>query len=589
MSHHERLRNFLRAHTTLFIVVLIVFTTSQTAFAEVSGGEAELDTVAAKPDPVAANRVKAREAVRNLEAAKQEMRALYKSVEGTAEEGFDLKRLEIREVLEGMGKDIRELLEILSAVEMSTALGDSIQNAVESSLRFQADLARDVDALHSTRLAEANDQRQGMPPESLGRLEVRIGEAEQLLAGNLARILGIGMMQEKAGLDASGLWEWTDGRLAEHAKQLEIQLQLAVMARRRALEQIDAAQQIGISPDDEQLLRFQAAEIRIAAIISGLSSITDFMETRGIEPAKYRLMVIQATGEITEHILNWKVLVGLVRGGAIDILGWLRQNAPTALLRLGIVILFALLFRLLGWFFWYMALLFRRPPKLLGNLLRRMVRPTSTIIGVLAGLWFLGVDPTTLLAGLGVMSIIVGLALQDSLGNLAAGLFILLYKPYDIDQIVLAGGVLGRVKGMGLANTTIITFDNRRFFIPNRKIWGDIIENRSLEKVRRVQATVRVSYDEDIVKVLQSIGEILKESDLILETPAPAIFVSKLDDSWLQVSVWPWTKTETWWDLETELPLMIRVGLAKRGVTVPYPRQAIDISSEGQPGTQPGA
>jgi len=472
---------------------------------------------------------------------------------------------------------------------MSTTLGDSIQNAVESSLRFRADLARDVDALHSTRLAETDDLRQGTPPEGLGRLEVRIGEAEQLLAGNLARILEIGIMHEKAGLDASGLWEWIDDRLAKHAKQLGIQLQLSVMVRQRALEQIDAAQQIGISPDDEQLLRIQAAEIRIAAIISGLSSIADLMDTRGIESAAYRLMVIQTTGQITEHILNWKVLVGLVSGGAIDILGWLRQNAPTALLRLGIVILFALLFRLLGWFFWYMALLFRRPPKLLGDLLRRMVRPTSTIIGILAGLWFLGVDPTTLLAGLGVMSVIVGLALQDSLGNLAAGLFILLYKPYDMDEIVMVGGVLGRVKEMGLANTTIITFDNRRFFIPNRKIWGDIIENRSLEKVQRVQATVRVSYDEDIVEVLQSIGEILKESDLVLETPAPAIFVSKLDDSWLQVSVWPWTKTGTWWDLETELPLMIRLGLAKRGVTVPYPRQAIDISSEGQPGTQPGA
>jgi small-conductance mechanosensitive channel len=103
-----------------------------------------------------------------------------------------------------------------------------------------------------------------------------------------------------------------------------------------------------------------------------------------------------------------------------------------------------------------------------------------------------------------------------------------------------------------------------------------------------VQATVHVSYKDDVVKVLQNISDILKESDIVLETPAPSIFVAKLDDSWLEVSVWPWTKTETWWDLVTTLPMMLQTGLIKRGVTVPYPRREIDVSPEVRPGTQPG-
>jgi len=97
MSHHELLRNLVRAHITLSVVVRLAFMASQTVFAEVSGEEPE-------SDPVAADLGKARETVVNLEAAKQEMRALYESVDGLAEEGFDLKRLEILDVLDGMGK-----------------------------------------------------------------------------------------------------------------------------------------------------------------------------------------------------------------------------------------------------------------------------------------------------------------------------------------------------------------------------------------------------------------------------------------------------------------------------------------------------
>jgi small conductance mechanosensitive channel len=194
------------------------------------------------------------------------------------------------------------------------------------------------------------------------------------------------------------------------------------------------------------------------------------------------------------------------------------------------------------------------------------------------GLWTLGVNPTTLLAGVGVASVIIGLALQDSLGNLAAGVFILIYRPYDEDDVVHAGGVTGRVKSMGLANTTIVTFDNRRLFIPNRKVWSDVIENRSSESTRRVETTVRISYKEDVDAAFNVIRKTLDEHELVLPDPQPTIFVSKLADSWVEIAVWPWASIDNWWTLTIDLPRAVRQGLEKGGVEIPYPRQEIELA-----------
>jgi len=532
---------------------------------------------------------RARQLLVQLDESKREILALLKSGEGLTGEDLDLKRVEAMAIVGDANVLMGDLVGVLAGLDPAVAAHDSILSAAESHLRFQAELTLEaIERVHAG-LVELQHLRGSTPPDGLGRLESRIGEDEGNLNKWAARVVDIGRMMEEIGFDASGIWDRIDRFETEHAEQLGNQLQLALLERRRAREQIEAARRIGIDVQQEQLLRFQAAEMRVEATVSSMTSAADLLDARGFDSSEYRLLVIRATGRVTEDVLNWKVLLGLAGGALHDILGWLRDRGPTALVRFGIVILFALVFRVIGWLAWQLVRFFLRLPKLMADLLGRLVRPASTIVGIAVGLWFLGVNPTTLLAGLGVAGIIVGLALQDSLSNLAAGLFILLYKPYDVDEIVQAGGVLGRVKRMGLANTTIITFDNRRFFVPNRKIWGDIIENRSLEKIRRVQATVRVSYDDDVVKVLRYIGETLKESDLVLDEPAPAIFVSKLDDSWLEVSVWPWTRTENWWALETQLPLILQVGLSKRGVAVPYPRRRIDISRETPPGSDTGA
>jgi small conductance mechanosensitive channel len=171
-----------------------------------------------------------------------------------------------------------------------------------------------------------------------------------------------------------------------------------------------------------------------------------------------------------------------------------------------------------------------------------------------------------------VAGIIVGLALQDSMSNLAAGLFILIYRPYDVEDIVSAGGIVGTVRAMGLANTTIVTFDNRVLFVPNRKIWSEVIENRSAEQTRRVETTVRISYHADLDGALNLLKDIAKTHEKILEAPAPSAYVCKLADSWIEVRVWCWVVTDDWWSMTTELPRLIRLRFQAEGIEVPYPR-----------------
>jgi small conductance mechanosensitive channel len=171
--------------------------------------------------------------------------------------------------------------------------------------------------------------------------------------------------------------------------------------------------------------------------------------------------------------------------------------------------------------------------------------------------------------------------LQDTLGNLAAGFFILLYRPYDVDDAIKAGGEVGLVKAMGMANTTIVTFDNRRLYVPNRKIWSDVIENRSTENRRRVATTLRISYDDDLDRALGIVRDFLAQHELVMDDPAPTVFVSELEQSWIEISVWPSALIENWWALTICLPQDLLNLLRREGIHMPYAQQEIRLRPMG--------
>jgi small conductance mechanosensitive channel len=217
------------------------------------------------------------------------------------------------------------------------------------------------------------------------------------------------------------------------------------------------------------------------------------------------------------------------------------------------------------------------------DLIGRTLGPLASLLGLIAGLTFIGVQTTTLLAGLGIAGLVVGFALQDSISNLFAGFAILANRPYDLDDIVEVAGVIGTVRAMGLWTTTVMRFDGRRLLVPNRNIWGSSIENWTVEKRRRVECVARIGYEADLRKALAVLEQLLRDEPRVLDDPAPHVWVSDLHESWVELEVWGWVKSEDWWPLYSELRRLVRLKLEEEGIEMPSRRyRRLDASGIGR-------
>jgi small conductance mechanosensitive channel len=427
---------------------------------------------------------------------------------------------------------------------------------------------------------EAQRNRRGTAsPDELDEIQNRIDGARAGQDRILQRQALMLTMADSLGMNTASTWRAHETLLTSRAENLVGRLQIAATQRDQLKDKIKAAERTGtqeseIVPDRKRL---QNMERRVRGTAESLRKTADLLDRRGVDTANYRRFIIQTTGKISDRVLDPRVLFGLLRDFLAGAWQWLKDNAATVFVRLLILLTFVILFRITFRLIWFILRLtvLSRMSRLLADLIRRMVRPMGTIVGFFAGLWFIGVNPAALLAGVGVLGIIVGLALQDSLSNLAAGMFILITRPFDVDDVVQAGGAIGRVRAMGLANTTIVTFDARRLLIPNRKIWGDVIENRSAEPIRRADTTVRIGYDTDVDHAIEVIKGVLDKDERVLKEPEPLIFAEKFHDSWLEISVRPWTRNEDWWPLLTSLPRLFRIRFAEEGIEIPVPRHDV--------------
>jgi len=217
----------------------------------------------------------------------------------------------------------------------------------------------------------------------------------------------------------------------------------------------------------------------------------------------------------------------------------------------------------------------------ISRLLRRMivstVRNLIIIFGVLISISQLGISLGPLLAGLGIMGFIIGFALQDTLSNFASGLMILMYRPFDVGDVVEAGGVSGKVSHMSLVNTTFMTFDNQRLVVPNNMIWSSVITNVTAQRTRRVDLTIGISYDDDIEKTEKVLREIIDEHEAVLDYPEPNVRLHELGDSSVNFIVRPWVKTSDYWDTYWDLTKAIKLRLDKEGISIPYPQRDVHV------------
>ena len=198
---------------------------------------------------------------------------------------------------------------------------------------------------------------------------------------------------------------------------------------------------------------------------------------------------------------------------------------------------------------------------------------------VVAALGQLGIQTTSFIAILGAAGLAVGLALQGSLANFAAGFLMIIFRPFKVGDFIEGAGVAGVVKEIQIFTTTLKTGDNKTLIIPNSKITGDNITNYSAEENRRVDMTVGVAYDADLSKVRDVLQDIISKDDRILSDPATQIAVAELADSSVNFVVRVWTKTADYWGVKFDMTETIKNRFDEAGIGIPFPQRDIHIVS----------
>jgi len=336
-------------------------------------------------------------------------------------------------------------------------------------------------------------------------------------------------------------------------------------------------------PTNESLADWlSAAQTRIQMTAEAMQNTVNLMMALEMETRQYRQQVLTVTGEITTDVLDVGIVAGLFSQWGKTSVDLLTKDGPKLIFRLLLVlfILFA--------FFQFAKLVQKGVDRALGSarvrishLLHRMivssVRNIVVLLGVLIAISQLGISLGPLLAGIGIAGFIIGFALQDSLSNFASGMMILMYKPFDVGDVVDAGGVNGRVSHMSLVNTTFMTLDNQKLIVPNNLIWQSVITNVTAQRTRRIDLMFGIAYEDDIEKAERVLQEIVTANEAVLSDPEPQIKLHELGDSSVNFIVRPWVRTSDYWDTYWDITKAVKLRFDQEGLSIPYPQRDVHI------------
>jgi len=202
------------------------------------------------------------------------------------------------------------------------------------------------------------------------------------------------------------------------------------------------------------------------------------------------------------------------------------------------------------------------------------------IFAVLAALAKFGIQTASFVAILGAAGFAIGFALQGSLANFAAGVLILVLRPFKVGNFIDGAGVAGTVKDIQLFTTVLATPDNVKIMVPNGKLFGDTIKNFSGFDTRRVDLVIGIGYTSDIQKAYDVLMNLIKEDTRILSEPPTNIAVSELADSSVNFVVRPWVKRQDYWGVKFDLTRKIKEAFDENGIEIPFPQQVVHMLSE---------
>lgn len=214
---------------------------------------------------------------------------------------------------------------------------------------------------------------------------------------------------------------------------------------------------------------------------------------------------------------------------------------------------------------------------LLKSFIKVAVRRVTLTIGFIVSLTLIEINVAPVLALIGAAGLVVGLALQGTLSNFASGMLILIYRPFDVGDVIEIDGVVGTVDSMTLLSTSIKTFDNQHLVIPNNNVWGTTIINVTGSRTRRVDLVFGIGYADDMDKAQRIMEEVLAKNPMVLKTPEALIKVHELADSSVNFICRPWVKTDDYWDVYWDVTREVKAQFDKQGVSIPFPQRDVHL------------
>jgi small conductance mechanosensitive channel len=373
------------------------------------------------------------------------------------------------------------------------------------------------------------------------------------------------------------------------AQALQLQKLLAESARwsggalqstRRELSRLE--HEAGDKPTPEQQARIDGLLDHQALLAASQRKVIALMDGQGLDTVQLRRDLISTTRELSQDILDARVLTGLVDEWRTSARRWVSEHASgiafrvfSCLLLLGVFAGLARLGR---------GIVRRAISRAKGNLSSLantfLIAATGRVIwliGFVIAAAQLGIEVGPLIAGLGIAGFVAGFALQDTLSNFASGLMILVYRPFDVGDLIEAGGATGAVQTMTLVYTSVLTLDNQMLIIPNNKIWGGVIRNVTSQVNRRIDLEFRVSYTDDIDRAESLLSSIVRDNPRVLGEPAPTVRLHELADSCVKFVVRPWVKTGDYWEAYWEITRDVKRRFDAEGFAVPFPQRDLHI------------
>ena len=339
----------------------------------------------------------------------------------------------------------------------------------------------------------------------------------------------------------------------------------------------------------------QLDEQQAAARSKLLNNLTELREqqTALVDRTTAVVDAFEEKGGATEQVEEYRQYINAVSGIKVDvsdaeavwttITGWLTSTegglrwARNMVLFVVTLLVFVFISNMVGRALEKVLARTRQASKLLGDFMVTSVRRLIVAIGIIVGLAAMEVNIGPLLAVIGAAGFVIAFALQNSLGNFASGILILVFRPFDVGDVVEVAGVLGKVQSMNLLSINILTPDNKSVIVANNQVWGGVITNVTGSETRRVDLVFGIAYGDDINHARRVLEEVVGAHEKVLKNPEPVIRLNELADSSVNFICRPWVLTGDYWEVYWDLTAAVKQRFDSEGISIPFPQRDVHL------------